>query len=88
MCAAGFEQASDATKQVTEIMAHPAAGDADDRDAFVSPVQQLLAQPSASLVGGADFDPEPDVLDHGATREIGVQVRPCLCYKIPFAFGV
>ena len=60
-------------------MAHPAPGDADDRDAYVSPVQQLLAQPSASLVGGPDFDPEPEVVDHGATREVGVQVH------IPFA---
>ena len=60
---------------MTEIMPHPAAGDADDRDAYASAVQQLIPQPSASLVGGPDFDPQPEVLDHGSKREIGVQVQ-------------
>lgn len=71
---AGFEQASDGTKQITEIMPHPASGDADDRDAYASPVQHLIPHPSANLVGGPDFDPEPEVLDHGTTREVGIQV--------------
>lgn len=74
--AAGFEQASDGSKQMTEIMPHPASGDADDREAYASPVQQMMVQPSANLVGGPDFDPEPEVLDHGATREVGIQVGP------------
>ena len=72
----GFEQTSDGSKQMTEIMPHPASGDADDREAYASPVQQMMVQPSASLVGGPDFDPEPELLDHGATREVGVQVSP------------
>lgn len=72
---AGFEQASDGSKQMTEIMPHPASGDADDREAYASSVPQMMLQPSASLVGGADFDPEAEVLDHGTTREVGVQVR-------------
>ena len=74
---AGFDQASDGGKQITEIMPHPAAGDADDRDAYAGTAQSMqpaMAQPSASLIGGPEFDPEPDVNDHGATREIGVQV--------------
>ena len=74
---AGFDQASDGGKQITEIMPHPAAGDADDRDAYAGTVQSMqpaMAQPSASLIGGPEFDAEPDVTDHGATREIGVQV--------------
>ena len=78
---AGFEQASDGTKQITEIMPHPASGDADDREAYASPVQQLMPQPTANLVGGPDFDPEPEVLDHGTTREIGVQVE-LLCASL------
>ena len=74
---AGFDQASDASKQMTEVMPHPAAGDADDRDAYAAPMQPMLAQPSASLIGGPDFDPEAEVVDNGSTREIGVQVSPC-----------
>ena len=84
MCTVGFEQASDGTKQITEIMPHPASGDADDREAYAAPVQQLMPQPSANLVGGPDFDPEPEVLDHGATREIGVQVRRALPVSVSF----
>ena len=78
----GFEQASDGTKQITEIMPHPASGDADDREAYASPVQQLM--PSVTLVGGPDFDPEAEVLDHGSTREIGVQVGHALHLNIGF----
>ena len=77
ICAAGFDQASDGGKQVTEIMPHPAAGDADDRDTYAGPVQSMhaaMSQPSASLIGGPEFDAEADVTDQGATREIGVQV--------------
>jgi len=74
---AGFDQASDASKQMTDVMPHPAAGDADDRDAYAAPMQPMLAQPSVSLIGGPDFDPEAEVVDNGATREIGVQVSPC-----------
>lgn len=55
-------------------MPHPASGDADDRDQYASPAQTVVAQLSASHIGGPDFDPEPEVVDHGATREIGVQV--------------
>lgn len=85
MCTVGFEQASDGTKQITEIMPHPASGDADDREAYAAPVQQLMPQPSASLVGGPDFDPEPEVLDHGATREIGVQVGHVVPVTVKFS---
>ena len=74
---AGFDQASDTSKQMTDVMPHPAAGDADDRDAYAAPMQPMLVQPSASLIGGPDFDPEAEVVDNGSTREIGVQVSPC-----------
>lgn len=78
---AGFDQVSDGSKQITEIMPHPAAGDADDRDAYASPMHPMMAQPSASLVGGPDFDPEPEVVENGPTREIGVQVSLSSLFK-------
>ena len=80
-CSAGFDQVSDGSKQITEVMPHPAAGDADDRDAYASPMHPMMAQPSASLVGGPDFDPEPEVVEHGPTREIGVQVSLSSLFK-------
>ena len=75
---AGLDQGLDGSKQITEIMPHPALGDADDRGAYASSEQLLMAQPTASLIGGAEFDPEPEVTEGGATREVGVQVSTFL----------
>lgn len=73
MCA-GFEQPADVGKQVTEVIPHPAAGDADDREAYISAALPMDAAPSTTLVSGPEYDAEPDVTDSGATRDVGVQV--------------
>lgn len=73
-CSAGFEQAVEVSKQGTEVISHPVAGDPDDRQAFASAAQPIVTAPSAVLVGGPDYDAEPDVIDSGATREVGIQV--------------
>lgn len=59
---------------MTEVIPHPAAGDPDDREMYVAAGQPIDATPSAVLVGGPDYDAEPDVISCGATREVGVQV--------------
>lgn len=75
---AGFEQPADVSKQVTELIPHPTPGDADDRDPYggaaASVLQPAETAPSSLLVGGPEYDAEPDVVESGATRDVGVQV--------------
>lgn len=74
-CDAGFEQPADVSKQMTDLIPHPTAGDTDDREAYTSAVQPADTAPSAILVGGPEYDAEPDVVDSGTTRDVGVQVQ-------------
>ena len=83
MCA-GFEQPSDVGKQVTEVIPHPATGDADDREAYASAALPMDAAPSTIVVSGPEYDAEPEVIDSGATRDVGVQVSSPQVYTQNF----